>query len=179
MNASFIQLRHESHCFFFYARLARPGATVREPIRRFDKTEFTVWKLGAARLLLPSYVGASMADSSAEYVRPEGVDYPVARARTSPVNWRCAGSSSRSVLNELRRPPWPPALSSTKETSVRDFPREKAVSIRRRLSWMDNTDLKLTLNPLPDAAKPLSTTVIRLELLHSRYELSYEKIWLN
>jgi len=73
-----------------------------------------------------------MADSSVEYVRPEGVDYPVARARTSPVNWRCAGSSSQSVLNELRRPPpWPPALSSTKETSTRDFPREKAVSIRR------------------------------------------------
>lgn len=134
---------------FFFSRTpnAGPGATVREPIRRFDKTEFTVWKLGAARLLLPSYVGASMADSSAEYVRPEGVDYPVARARTSPVNWRCAGSSSRSVLNELRRPPpWPPALSSTKETSARDFPREKAVSIRR-LSWMDNTDLKLTPDP--------------------------------
>jgi len=159
MNVFIHWLKHESHCFF-YARPVRPDATVREPIRRFDKTEFTVWKLGAGRLLLPSYVGASMADSSAEYVRPEGVDYPVARARTSPVNWRCAGSSSRSVLNELRRPPWPPALSSTKETSTRDFPREKAVSIRR-LSWMDNTDLKLTLNP--DADKSLSTILIRFK----------------
>lgn len=81
------------------------------------------------RLLLPSYVGASVADSSGgEYVRPEGVDYPVARARTSPVNWRCAPGlslmSSDGCHSRLSVLPF-----DLKETSSRDFLREKAVSV--------------------------------------------------
>lgn len=36
--------------FLFFTRAKPPPSAVREPIRRFDKTEFTVWKLGAARL---------------------------------------------------------------------------------------------------------------------------------
>lgn len=64
-------------------------------------------------------------------MRPEGVDYPVARARTSPVNWRCAGLSSRSVLNELRRPPPRPRACARLKRRPRDFHREKAVSVNR------------------------------------------------
>lgn len=53
---------------FFYTRSARPVATVREPIRDVSiklnlRFENSVLRL---RLLLPSYVGASVADSSAE-----------------------------------------------------------------------------------------------------------------